>query len=108
MLTAVDYVIIVVYLLGVAVLGIRLAGRQVTTEDYFLGGRNLPWWVVCFSTVATETSTLTVIGLPAVAYGGSLTCGHESLAPRGRKVGRSHLPDTTSLAFVVRPNSLLP
>ncbi len=73
MLTATDLVIIVVYLLGVAVLGIRLAGRQTSTDDYFLGGRNLPWWVVCFSTVATETSTLTVIGLPAVAYGGSLT-----------------------------------
>lgn len=73
MLTNVDYLIIAVYLVGVAVLGIRLAGRQVNTGDYFLGGRNLPWWVVCFSTVATETSTLTVIGLPAVAYGGALT-----------------------------------
>ncbi len=73
MLTSVDYVIIVVYLVGVAVLGVRLAGRQTTTVEYFLGGRNLPWWVVCFSVVATETSTLTVIGLPAVAYGGSLT-----------------------------------
>ena len=73
MLTALDLVIIVVYLLGVAILGIRLAGRQTSTDDYFLGGRNLPWWVVCFSTVATETSTLTVIGLPAVAYGGTLT-----------------------------------
>ena len=72
MLTWLDYVIIVIYLLGVAVLGLRLAGAQVSTSDYFLGGRNLPWWVVCFSTVATETSTLTVIGLPAVAYGGTL------------------------------------
>ena len=73
MLTTLDVVIIGIYLLGVSALGIRLAGRQVTTEDYFVGGRNLPWWVVCFSTVATETSTLTVIGLPAVAYGGALT-----------------------------------
>ena len=73
MLTSLDYGIILVYLFGVAVLGLRLAGTQVSTDDYFLGGRNLPWWVVCFSTVATETSTLTVIGLPAVAYGGSLT-----------------------------------
>jgi SSS family transporter len=73
MLTGLDYTIIVVYVIGVAFLGLRLAGTQVTTDDYFLGGRNLPWWVVCFSTVATETSTLTVIGLPAVAYGGSLT-----------------------------------
>lgn len=73
MLTNIDYVVIGVYFVGVAALGIRLAGRQLTKVDYFLGGRNLPWWVVCFSTVATETSTLTVIGLPAVAYGGSLT-----------------------------------
>ena len=73
MLTVLDYTIIVAYIIGVAWLGLRLAGRQVSTDDYFLGGRNLPWWVVCFSTVATETSTLTVIGLPAVAYGGALT-----------------------------------
>lgn len=73
MLTVLDYTIIVVYVIGVAWLGLQLAGRQVSTDDYFLGGRNLPWWVVCFSTVATETSTLTVIGLPAVAYGGALT-----------------------------------
>lgn len=73
MLSPFDYAIIAVYLVGVAALGIKLAGRQVTTEDYFLGGRDLPWWVVCFSVVATETSTLTVIGLPAVAYGGTLT-----------------------------------
>ena len=73
MLTAVDYIVIAVYLVGVTVFGIRMAGRQTSTVDYFLGGRNLRWWLVCFSTVATETSTLTIIGLPAVAYGGSLT-----------------------------------
>jgi SSS family transporter len=73
MLTSLDYLVICVYLAGVAWLGIRIAGRQTSTEDYFLGGRNLPWWVVCFSIVATETSTLTIIGLPAIAYGGSLT-----------------------------------
>lgn len=73
MLSAIDLAIIVVYLVGIAILGIRLAGRQLSREDYFLGGRDLPWWAVCFSVVATETSTLTVIGLPAIAYGGSLT-----------------------------------
>lgn len=73
MLTPLDYAVIVVYLLGVAVLGIRAAGKQRSTADYFLGGRDLPWWAVCFSVVATETSTLTVIGIPAVAYGGTLT-----------------------------------
>ncbi len=73
MLTTLDYVILVGYILGVAALGILAGGRQRSTADYFLGGRNLPWWAVCFSIVATETSTLTVIGIPAVAYVGSLT-----------------------------------
>ena len=73
MLTTLDYLVIAIYLIAVAILGIRIAGRQTSTDDYFLGGRNLPWWVVCFSIVATETSTLTIIGLPAISYGGTLT-----------------------------------
>jgi len=73
MLTTLDFVVLVAYLAGVAVFGIWAGGRQESTTDYFLGGRNLPWWAVCFSVVATETSTLTVVGIPAVAYGGSLT-----------------------------------
>ena len=73
MLTAVDYLVIVVYLIGVAALGIFMGGRQKSTSGYFLGNRDLPWWAVCFSVVATETSTLTVISVPAVAYGGSMT-----------------------------------
>ena len=73
MLSALDYIVIVIYLIGVAALGIRLGGRQRSTDDYFLGGRDLPWWAVCFSVVATETSTLTIIGVPAVAYGGTMT-----------------------------------
>ncbi len=73
MLTTLDYVILCGYLLGVAGLGIWAGGRQQSTTDYFLGGRDLPWWAVCFSVVATETSTLTVIGIPAVAYAGTLT-----------------------------------
>lgn len=73
MLTTLDYLVIAVYLAAVTYFGIRIAGRQTSTDDYFLGRRDLPWWVVCFSIVATETSTLTIIGLPAVAYGGTLT-----------------------------------
>ncbi|MEM1043451.1 MAG: sodium:solute symporter [Bacteroidota bacterium] len=72
MLTGLDYVVLVVYLVGVLGFGLWAGGRQQTTTDYFLGGRDLPWWAVLFSIVATETSTLTVIGVPAVAYGGSL------------------------------------
>lgn len=71
-MTALDYVILALYLVGVAALGIRLGGKQTSASDYFLGGHRLPWWAVSLSIVATETSSLTVISIPAVAYGGSL------------------------------------
>lgn len=73
MLTSLDLVVLAVYLVGVTVFGLLAGGRQRSESSYFLGDRNLPWWAVCFSIVATETSTLTVIGIPAVAYLGSLT-----------------------------------
>ena len=73
MLSFIDLVVIVVYLGGVIVLGIKMGGKQDSTSSYFLGNRDLPWWAVCFSVVATETSTLTVIGVPAIAFVGSLT-----------------------------------
>jgi SSS family transporter len=69
----IDYVMVVLYLAGVTVFGLIVSGRQRSTTDYFLGGHKLPWWAVLFSVVATETSTLTFISIPAVAYGGSLT-----------------------------------
>lgn len=72
MLTPLDYIVLLVYIVGVVWFGLRSAGSQKNTTDYFLGGRNLPWWAVCFSIVATETSTLTIIGIPAVAYGGTM------------------------------------
>ena len=73
MLTPLDYVVLALYAVGIVAFGLKAGGRQTTTQDYFLGGRDLPWWAVCFSVVATETSTLTVIGVPAVAYAGPLT-----------------------------------
>lgn len=72
MLTTLDVAAIGAYLVGVVAFGIWVGGKQKTSDDYFLGGRDLPWWAVCGSIVATETSTLTVIGVPAIAYGGSL------------------------------------
>lgn len=69
----IDYTVIVIYLIGVAIIGIRIAGKQSSTSDYFLGGHEIPWWAVLFSVVATETSTLTFISIPAVAYSGNLT-----------------------------------
>jgi solute:Na+ symporter, SSS family len=68
-----DVLVLVVYGVGVVAFGLWAGGRQRSADDYFLGGRSLPWWAVCGSIVATETSTLTVIGIPAVAYFGPLT-----------------------------------
>jgi SSS family transporter len=73
MLTSLDYVVLVGYIGAVVWFGLRISRGQRNTTDYFLGGRDLPWWAVCFSIVATETSTLTIIGIPAVAYAGTLT-----------------------------------
>ena len=63
-----DLAIVIVYLLGVTALGIYFRGKQHDVRDYFLGGRTAPWWALAISIVATETSTLTIIGTPALAY----------------------------------------
>src|SRR6267143_1560144 len=68
-----DLAIVIAYLLGVTALGIRFRRGQKDARDYFLGGRTAPWWALAFSIVATETSTLTIIGAPAISYGGNLT-----------------------------------
>lgn len=68
-----DLIVLVTYLVASAWLGLRLAGRQRNTRDYFIGSRQLPWWAVCLSVVATETSALTVISVPAVAYVDDIT-----------------------------------
>lgn len=72
MLTPLDWIVVVVYFVGVAVFGSLAGGRQKDTGDYFLGGRNIPWWANCGSVIATETSTLTVISTPGLAFGGSM------------------------------------
>ena len=64
----IDYIIVLVYLVGVAVFGVLSAGKQTSTKDYFLGNKNIPWWAVCFAIVATETSTITFISVPGMAY----------------------------------------
>lgn len=71
-LSAVDYAVIGVYLLAITAFGSWFARYQKTTRDYFLTDRSVPWWAVCFTIVATETSTLTFIGIPAQAYGGNM------------------------------------
>ncbi|MBK98471.1 MAG: sodium:solute symporter [Balneola sp.] len=68
-----DYTVWVLYMIFVAYFGLRASDKQQSAKDYFLGGEGLPWWAVLFSVVATETSTLTFISIPVVAYGGNLT-----------------------------------
>jgi solute:Na+ symporter, SSS family len=67
-----DYAVLIAYILGVTVWGALLGRKQRHARDYFLADRGIPWWAVCFSVVATETSALTFISVPATAYGSDL------------------------------------
>ena len=71
--TALDYVVLFGYLLGCAIFGTLIGRGQRSINDYFLAGKHMPWWAISFSIVATETSTLTFIGAPAISYTGNLT-----------------------------------
>ncbi len=66
--TPLDYGIVLVYLAAIALFGVWRGGKQRSANDYFLGRDTIPWWVVCFSIVAAETSTLTFISIPGLAY----------------------------------------
>ena len=70
--TALDTAIVLLYLVGMAIFGVLSGGRQTSARDYFLGSGTIPWWAACFAIVATETSTLTFISIPALAYAGNL------------------------------------
>lgn len=67
-----DWTVIVLYLLGIIALGLWFGRDQHNTRDYFLGSRSVPWWGIGMSIVAAETSALTIIGVPAMAYGGDI------------------------------------
>ncbi|MBV9888140.1 MAG: sodium:solute symporter [Acidobacteria bacterium] len=69
----IDLGIVIAYLLGVTALGVYFRRGSQDAKDYFLGGRTAPWWALAFSIVATETSTLTIIGTPAISYAGNMT-----------------------------------
>ena len=68
--TFLDIAVLVLYLAGVTAFGVWLGRRQKDARDYFLADRSMPWWAICFSVVATETSALTVISVPAAAFTG--------------------------------------
>ncbi len=67
-----DLAVILVYLAGITWFGARFRGGQKSLRDYFLGGREAPWWAIALSIVSAETSTLTIVGTPALAFGGNL------------------------------------
>ena len=73
LLRPLDYAVIAAYLVAITLFGSWFARFQKTTQDYFLAARSAPWWAICFTIVATETSTLSFIGVPAQAYGGNMT-----------------------------------
>jgi SSS family solute:Na+ symporter len=72
-LNRIDLLIIAVYLAGITLFGLRFRKRQRTMRDYFLADRNIPWWAISLSIVAAETSTLTIISIPGLAYDSNLT-----------------------------------
>jgi SSS family transporter len=68
-----DLAIIALYLAGITLFGLRFRKKQRTLRDYFLADRNIPWWAIALSIVAAETSTLTIISIPGLAYDTNLT-----------------------------------
>jgi len=72
-LNRLDLAIIAAYLIGITLFGLRFRKRQRTLRDYFLAGRDIPWWAIALSIVAAETSTLTIISIPGLAYDTNLT-----------------------------------
>jgi solute:Na+ symporter, SSS family len=67
-LNKLDLVIVAIYLAGITLFGLRFRKRQRSLKDYFLADRNIPWWAIALSIVAAETSTLTIISIPGLAY----------------------------------------
>src|ERR1700735_5499965 len=68
-----DLAIIAFYLVGITLFGLRFRKRHRTLRDYFLAGRDIPWWAIALSIEAAETSTLTIISIPGLAYDTNLT-----------------------------------
>jgi solute:Na+ symporter, SSS family len=92
--TTLDLVVVVVYIGAVTLAGTWIGRGQTGAQDYFLGGRDVPWGAVLFSVVATETSTLTFLSIPGLAYATNLNFLQITV---GYLIGR------TLIAFVLLP-----
>jgi SSS family transporter len=71
--TLIDWGVLLLYLVGTTLLGVWLGRGQKDARDYFVAGNTIPWWAILFSVVATETSALTFISIPGLAYVGNLS-----------------------------------
>ncbi len=67
-LTWQDYAVVLLLLMLMMFVGVYLGREEESTNDFFLGGRKIPWWAACLSFVATEISAVTLISVPAIAY----------------------------------------
>src|SRR5436309_13504436 len=67
-LNALDLALIAIYLLGITLFGLRFRTAERSLKSYFLADRNIPWWAISLSIVSAETSTLTIISIPGLAY----------------------------------------
>src|SRR6266849_2894241 len=72
-LNRIDFAIVALYLAGITLFGLRFRKKQRSMRDYFLAGREIPWWAIALSIVAAETSTLTIISVPGIAYDTNFT-----------------------------------
>jgi len=79
-ISALDSVIILVYLVAVTAMGVWIGRKNQDVTDYLLGDRKLPWWAVLGSIVATETSTATFLSVPGIAYASGGNFGFLQLA----------------------------
>jgi SSS family transporter len=72
-LSKLDFAIIAMYLAGITLFGLHFRNRRRSLREYFLAGRDIPWWAIALSIMAAETSTLTIVSIPGLAYDTNFT-----------------------------------
>src|SRR5438093_7385489 len=90
-----DFAIIALYLAGITLFGLRFRKRQRSLRDYFLADRSIPWCAIALSIVAAETSTLTIISIPGLAYDTNFTF---------LQVVLGYIVDRVIISFVLLPH----
>src|SRR5207245_11142798 len=90
-----DFAIIALYLAGITLFGLRFRKRQRSLRDYFLADRSIPWWAIALSIVAAETSRLTIVSIPGLAYDTNFTF---------LQVVLGYLPGRVLVSFDLRPH----